>query len=85
MTKSIGYACLLFISSSYIDLHVSTPIWMAPELLQGEEYDEKVDVYAFGIILWEIGTGELPFSRMDSMQIAISVVCMKWCIIYNTS
>ncbi|GAM24346.1 hypothetical protein SAMD00019534_075210 [Acytostelium subglobosum LB1] len=57
MTKSIG-----------------SPIWMAPELLMGSDnYTEKVDVYAYGIILWEIGTGELPYSGLDSVQLAVAV------------
>ncbi|KAM8879974.1 dual specificity testis-specific protein kinase 2 isoform 1-T3 [Spinachia spinachia] len=33
---------------------VGSPYWMAPEVLRGEVYDEKVDVFAFGIILCEI-------------------------------
>ncbi|XP_027001852.1 dual specificity testis-specific protein kinase 2 [Tachysurus fulvidraco] len=33
---------------------VGSPYWMAPEVLRGEIYDEKVDVFAFGIILCEI-------------------------------
>ncbi|KAL2097659.1 hypothetical protein ACEWY4_006866 [Coilia grayii] len=33
---------------------VGSPYWMAPEMLRGELYDEKVDVFAFGIILCEI-------------------------------
>ncbi|XP_014866958.1 PREDICTED: dual specificity testis-specific protein kinase 2-like [Poecilia mexicana] len=33
---------------------VGSPYWMAPEVLRGELYDEKVDVFAFGIILCEI-------------------------------
>eukprot|EP00026_Physarum_polycephalum_P008876 Phypoly_transcript_08979.p1 GENE.Phypoly_transcript_08979~~Phypoly_transcript_08979.p1 ORF type:complete len:344 (+),score=53.93 Phypoly_transcript_08979:284-1315(+) len=52
---------------------IGTPIWMAPELIRGEDYNEKVDVYAFGIILWELGTGELPYPKMDSIQIAVAV------------
>ncbi|KAJ6236625.1 serine/threonine-protein kinase tnni3k-related [Anaeramoeba flamelloides] len=41
---------------------VGTPRWMAPELLRGEQdYTNKVDIYAFGIILWEISTGNIPF------------------------
>ncbi|XP_072543621.1 dual specificity testis-specific protein kinase 2 [Salminus brasiliensis] len=33
---------------------VGSPYWMAPEVLRGEQYDEKVDVFAFGIILCEV-------------------------------
>uniref|UniRef100_A0A673JI83 dual-specificity kinase n=1 Tax=Sinocyclocheilus rhinocerous TaxID=307959 RepID=A0A673JI83_9TELE len=33
---------------------VGSPYWMAPEVLRGERYNEKVDVFAYGIILCEI-------------------------------
>ncbi|CAM9271886.1 unnamed protein product, partial [Sphacelaria rigidula] len=31
-----------------------TPAYMAPELLQGRPFNKTVDVYAFGILLWEV-------------------------------
>ncbi|CAJ0963930.1 unnamed protein product [Ranitomeya imitator] len=33
---------------------VGNPYWMAPEMLNGKQYDEKVDVFSFGIVLCEI-------------------------------
>lgn len=36
---------------------------MSPEVLSGATVTEKVDVYAFGIVLWEMVTGKEPFSH----------------------
>ncbi len=36
---------------------------MSPEVLCGATVTEKVDVYAFGIVLWEMVTGQEPFSH----------------------
>lgn len=33
---------------------VGNPYWMAPEMMKGKEYDEKVDIFSFGIILCEV-------------------------------
>jgi LIM domain kinase 1 len=33
---------------------VGNPYWMAPEMMKGNKYDEKVDIFSFGIILCEI-------------------------------
>lgn len=41
-----------------------TPFWMCPEMVRNQEWSEKTDVYAFGIILWEMLSGKQPFSHV---------------------
>jgi serine/threonine protein kinase len=48
--------------------------WMAPEMIQHRAYTLKVDVYSFGIVLWELITGMLPFQNMSAVQAALAVV-----------
>eukprot|EP00041_Stephanoeca_diplocostata_P035245 m.1234281 g.1234281 ORF g.1234281 m.1234281 type:complete len:1427 (-) comp24665_c0_seq11:370-4650(-) len=41
---------------------VGTPLWMAPELLRGDsEYGPSIDVYSYGIMLWEIWARRDPW------------------------
>ena len=46
-----------------------TPCYMAPELFDRKFYDDKVDVFAFGTVLWEIYTQKVPYSNCDAMEI----------------
>lgn len=39
--------------------------YMAPEVVLGRPYNEKVDVYSFAIVLWALATGREPFSGFD--------------------
>lgn len=34
---------------------------MAPEVMTEQPYNEKVDVFGFGMILWEMVLGEIPY------------------------
>ncbi len=38
-----------------------TLLWMAPELLRGKPCTKKSDIYAYGMILWELASRKLPF------------------------
>lgn len=48
--------------------------WMAPEMIKKKSYDHKVDVYGFGLILWEMVAGDLPYKDMTSIQAAFAVM-----------
>ncbi|XP_052308857.1 serine/threonine-protein kinase STY8 isoform X2 [Populus trichocarpa] len=48
--------------------------WMAPEVIEHKPYDHKADVFSFGIVLWELLTGKLPYEHLSPLQAAVGVV-----------
>ncbi|GAA0150768.1 non-receptor serine/threonine protein kinase [Lithospermum erythrorhizon] len=48
--------------------------WMAPEVIEHKPYDHKADVFSFGVVLWELLTGKLPYEYLTPLQAAIGVV-----------
>jgi serine/threonine protein kinase len=53
---------------------LGTPAWSAPEVFERSSYTEKADVYAFGVVLFELDTLRQPFAGLDPIQIAIGVM-----------
>ena len=48
--------------------------WMAPEVIEHKPYSEKADVFSYGVVLWELLTGNVPYSDMTPLQAAVGVV-----------
>lgn len=60
-------------STTYMTAQCGTFHWMAPEVVGGQRYTEKADVYSFGINLWELLTRRVPYKGMQPMQVGIAV------------
>lgn len=53
---------------------LGTPDYMAPEQGLGEKIDYRVDIYSLGIVLFEMLTGQKPFTADNSMAVMIKHV-----------
>ncbi|KAL6959893.1 Serine/threonine-protein kinase sty17 [Sarracenia purpurea var. burkii] len=62
------------VQSGVMTAETGTYRWMAPEVIEHKPYDNKADVFSFGIVLWELLTGELPYSYLTPLQAAVGVV-----------
>jgi serine/threonine protein kinase len=51
-----------------------TPCWTAPEVIRGRRYDEKADVYSFGIVMWQVVTRRRPYDGRNFMGVLTDVL-----------
>lgn len=62
---------------------IGTPEYMAPELYTSKPYNEKVDIYAFGLCLCQLLTGEAPYFEYNSIPDIMSAVISVYYYYYT--
>lgn len=65
---------LLIVLRLFIFVLLTSYFSTCSEMIQHRPYNQKVDVYSFGIVLWELVTGSVPFANMTAVQAAFAVV-----------
>ena len=53
---------------------MGTPYYMSPEQCRGRDVDHRTDVYSFGIMVYQMLTGQLPFTGQDFMEILMKQI-----------
>ncbi len=57
-----------------IGLAIGTPGYMAPEQVMGHDVDRRCDIYAMGVLTFEMLTGRLPYVGANRMEVAYATV-----------
>jgi serine/threonine protein kinase len=50
-------------TSGHMTAETGTYRWMAPEVIEHKPYDEKADVFSFGVVMWELLTCKVRVCR----------------------
>jgi serine/threonine protein kinase len=57
---------------THTGVFMGSPKYMSPEQIRGERVDGRVDIYALGVILFEMLTGKVPYDRPNSVNILMA-------------
>lgn len=71
--SDFGCAHLTDAERSRSGLLIGTPVYMAPEQLTGSPVDGRCDLYALGVMLYQLLTGTLPFDRPTMGELLAAV------------
>ncbi|XP_078458649.1 mitogen-activated protein kinase kinase kinase 9-like [Lampetra planeri] len=54
-----------------------TYAWMAPEVIKFSMFSKGSDIWSYGVLLWELLTGEVPYRGIDGLTVAYGVAVNK--------
>ncbi|HEY1379774.1 MAG TPA: serine/threonine-protein kinase, partial [Gemmataceae bacterium] len=72
LAKEIDPDTLKKVTDTNVDFAIGTPAYICPEQVRGEAMDHRGDLYAVGVILYELLTGRLPFPGPNPMDMLLA-------------
>jgi serine/threonine-protein kinase len=69
VSDGTGLGMLHQTTETAADFAVGTPGYISPEQVRGDAVDFRCDLYSVGVLLFELLTGRLPFTRTDTMDV----------------
>ena len=70
----LGVARVLGSETAFARTCVGTPYYLSPELCQNQPYNEKSDMWALGVILYELCSGKHPFDARNQGALILKIV-----------
>jgi serine/threonine protein kinase len=68
IAKEAGSGSGATMGATALGMIIGTPEYMSPEQARGEKVDFRSDIYALGVLIFEIFTGQLPFQGETPLQ-----------------
>lgn len=71
--SDFGFSCF-FDPKDGLDLVLGSPLYMAPEIIKGQKYNEKVDIWSIGVITYMLLSGRNPFPGKNKNEVKYLIV-----------
>jgi serine/threonine protein kinase len=71
--SDFGFSCF-FDPKKGLDLVLGSPLYMAPEIIEAKNYNEKVDIWSIGVIAFMLLIGKNPFPGRNNQEVKKMIV-----------
>jgi serine/threonine protein kinase len=70
-----GFSRSLDATVAMAGTQIGTQIYMAPEMCMGQDYSFSIDIWSYGLVLYEVATGTFPFPPLSNFAVLFQSIC----------